>query len=69
MQDELIELQSKWAFQEQTLSELNQALISQQQQIDQLQLQMKLYEDRLRDMENAASVLAGQGQHEKPPHY
>lgn len=69
MQDELIELQSKWAFQEQTLSELNQVLISQQQQIDQLQLQMKLFEDRLRDIENAASVLTGQGQHEKPPHY
>jgi SlyX protein len=69
MQDELIELQSKWAFQEQTLSELNQVLISQQQQIDQLQLQMKLFEDRLRDMESAAPVLTGQGQHEKPPHY
>ena len=36
MQDELIELQSKLAFQEQTLNELNNALVSQQQQIDEL---------------------------------
>jgi SlyX protein len=69
MQDELIELQSKWAFQEQSLAELNQALISQQQQIDQLQLQIKMYEDRLRDIEAASTQLGGQGQHEKPPHY
>ncbi len=66
MQDELIELQSKLAFQEQTLNELNNALVSQQQQIDHLQTQIKLYEDRLSEVEDAAPLA---GQDEKPPHY
>ncbi len=68
MQDELIELQSKLAFQEQALNELNNALVSQQQQIDRLHMQIKSYEDRLSDVEDAAP-LTGQGQDEKPPHY
>jgi SlyX protein len=68
MQDELIELQSKLAFQEQTLNELNNALLSQQQQIDRLHMQIKSYEERLSEVENA-SPSNGQGQDEKPPHY
>ena len=67
MQDELIELQSKLAFQEQTLAELNNALVSQQQQIDRLQIQIRLYEERLNEVETPLST--GQGQDEKPPHY
>lgn len=69
MQDELIELQSKLSFQEQTLFELNSALVSQQQQIDSLQLQIKLLEDRLAEVEGQALPASGEGQHEKPPHY
>lgn len=69
MQEELIELQTKLAFQEQTLAELNNVLISQQQQIDRLQLQIKMYEDRLSEVEESAPLLSGQGQDEKPPHY
>ncbi|PCJ40935.1 MAG: hypothetical protein COA71_10065 [SAR86 cluster bacterium] len=69
MQDEIIELQSKLAFQEQSLTELNNALVSQQQQIDRLQLQLKLYEDKLVDIEGIDSLISGQGQDEKPPHY
>lgn len=66
MQDELIELQSKLTFQEQSLAELNKALVSQQKQINHLQLQIKLYEDRLNEIEDATSLT---GQDEKPPHY
>lgn len=69
MQDELIELQTKLAFQEQTLAELNNALVSQQQQIDRLQIQIKMYEDRLSEVEESAPLSTGQGQDEKPPHY
>ena len=69
MQDELIELQSKLSFQEQTLYELNSALVSQQQQIDSLQLQIKLLEDRLAEVEGQALPLSDEEQHEKPPHY
>lgn len=69
MQDELIELQSKLAFQEQTMTELNSALLSQQQQIDRLELQIKMYAERLSDLEEAAPLVSAQGQDEKPPHY
>jgi SlyX protein len=69
MQDELIELQSKLSFQDQTLFELNSALVSQQQQIDSLQRQIKLLEGRIADLEGQALPSSGEGQHEKPPHY
>ncbi len=69
MQDEIIDIQSKLAFQEQTLTELNNALISQQQQIDRLQLQIKLYEARLSEVEETVPLQSGQKQDEKPPHY
>ncbi len=69
MQDEIIELQSKLSFQEQTINELNNALVSQQQQIDRLELKIQLLEDSLAEVEEQAGPLTGQGQQEKPPHY
>tara|TARA_R110000772_G_scaffold111396_1_gene215229 strand:- start:1400 stop:1600 length:201 start_codon:yes stop_codon:yes gene_type:complete len=66
MQEELIELQSQLAFQEQTITELNEALISQQQQLDRLQKQLAMLMDRLKEVEGAAPDA---GQDEKPPHY
>ncbi|MFL2840445.1 MAG: SlyX family protein [Pseudohongiellaceae bacterium] len=66
MQDGLIELQSKLTFQEQSLAELNKALVSQQKQINHLQLQLKFYEDRLNEIKDATPLT---GQDEKPPHY
>jgi SlyX protein len=69
MQDEIIELQSKLSFQEQTINELNNALVSQQQQIDHLQQKIKLLEDTLTEVDEQAGLLIEQGQHEKPPHY
>ena len=69
MQDEIIELQSKLSFQEQTINELNNALVSQQQQIDRLQLKIQLLQDSLAEVDEQAGSSTGQGQHEKPPHY
>jgi SlyX protein len=66
MQDKLIELQSKLSFQEQSLSELNEALVSQQQQIDRLRLHLQILQDRLQGLEEEEPLQEGQ---EKPPHY
>lgn len=65
MQDKLIELQSKLSFQELSISELNEALISQQQQIDRLRLQLQILQERLEGLEEAEPSQ----QQEKPPHY
>lgn len=67
MSDELIELQTQLAFQEQATAELNQALISQQKQIDLLRLEIKLLKDKLGGLEDR--IETGPLQNEKPPHY
>jgi SlyX protein len=67
MSDELIELQTQLAFQEQTIAELNDVMISQQKQIDLLRLEIKLLKDKLGGLEDR--IETGPPQDEKPPHY
>jgi SlyX protein len=67
MSDELIELQTQLAFQEQTIAELNEVMISQQKQIDLLRLEIKLLKDKLGVLEDR--IETGPSQDEKPPHY
>jgi SlyX protein len=67
MSGDLIELQTQLAFQEQTISELNEALISQQKQIDLLRLEIKLLKEKLGVLEDR--IETGPPQNEKPPHY
>lgn len=67
MSDELIELQTQLAFQEQTIGELNEVLTSQQQQIDLLRLEIKLLKEKLGMLEDR--IETGPSQDEKPPHY
>ncbi len=66
MQETINDLQRKLSFQEHTLSELNEALVNQQQQIDKLNLHLKILQDRLEGLENAVPHTQ---QDEKPPHY
>jgi SlyX protein len=67
MSDELIELQTQLAFQEQTISELNDVMLSQQKQIDLLRLEIKLLKEKLGVLEDR--IETGPPQNEKPPHY
>lgn len=68
--DTLIELQSKLAFQEHTLEELNQVITEQQKQIDRLEQQVLLLRDKCEALEDAQSApQSGAQQQEKPPHY
>lgn len=68
--DLLFDLQTRLAFQDQTVNELNDVVASQQQQIDRLQLQLKSLSDRLNGLEESVDKSTGiKPADEKPPHY
>ena len=68
--DLLVDLQTRLAFQDQTVNELNDVVASQQQQIDRLQLQLKSLSDRLNGLEECVDKSASiKSADEKPPHY
>lgn len=68
MEDErAIEIESKLAHQEHTISALNEALTSQQAQITALEATVRALTERIRAMPDAAS--ASDTADEIPPHY
>lgn len=67
MQQILIELETKIAFQEQTIEDLNQALIQQQFAIDKLQLQVRNLAEKLQGI--SGSNVASRAEETPPPHY
>lgn len=69
--EQLIDLQSRFAFQEDALQALSDIVARQQQQIDQLESALAIYRDRLAEALDAMATMApgaAQG-HEPPPHY
>jgi len=67
MQDRLTELETRVAFQEQTIQELNNVVTRQQAEIDRLS---RGYETlKLELLELAPSLLASRDQDAPPPHY
>ena len=70
MHDRIIELETKFSFQEDTLLELNEVIIRQQRQLDELALKMSRMAAQLEDV--LAQRQDGQPSSvvdEKPPHY
>jgi SlyX protein len=65
--DELVELETKVAYQEDTIQTLNDAVCRQQQQIDKLETKMNLLLEKIREVDEPA--LAGDPNEETPPHY
>lgn len=65
--NEIEELQMKVAFQENTIEELNEALIAQQKQIDALNFKMKHVTNKLKEL--SVSNLVSQQDEPPPPHY
>ncbi|QPG05593.1 SlyX family protein [Salinimonas marina] len=61
------DLQTKVAFQEHTIDELNDALTSQQYQMEKLQVQLKHVLDKVKAME--PDNLAKMSEETPPPHY
>lgn len=67
LQDKLIDLETKLAFQDDTIDQLNQVVTKQQQQIDRLTDQVSLLKQAIAAiMNDPGSSISGQ---EKPPHY
>jgi SlyX protein len=66
--DRLIEIETKLAFQEDTIQALNDVVCRQQNQIEQLEAKLALLIDRFRQLSEEP---AGnhKPQDEKPPHY
>ena len=64
---EIDELQTKLAFQDHTIEELNEALTSQQQQIDKLSFQVRHLMGKIKSM--APSNVAKMSEETPPPHY
>lgn len=67
MQADIEQLQTKIAFQEDTIETLNQALADQQLQIDKLVFQMQHVIDKLTQIQ--PSNIANASEETPPPHY
>ncbi len=69
LQDQLIELQTRVSFQEDTLHQLNEVVAVQDQDIRQLHQQLKALSKRLEDALYAQEQGGGNPVLERPPHY
>lgn len=67
--DELIELQTRLAFQEDTINQLNQVITQQDAAILQLQQQMRLLAHRIDELALEQQISGGETPDERPPHY
>ena len=66
-EERLIELETKFAYQEKSLDELNKVIYSQQKQIDQIEKALKTIVSKVKDSADQSSL--SKDIDEKPPHY
>jgi len=67
MEQQLVDMQTRLAYQEDAIDSLNQTVVDQQQQIDGLQQQIRILREQYLEQSSAhATVDTGS---EKPPHY
>ncbi len=66
LEDLLTDLQTRLAFQDETINELNDVVTDQQQQIDRLREELRIFSDKLKTLEESVDTAP---QDEKPPHY
>ena len=69
LEDELIELQTRIAYQEDTIVQLNSVITKQDADILQLQHQMRLLAKRIDELSFAQADGAEEITNERPPHY
>ena len=67
LEQKKIDLETQLAFQEDTIEALNQALASQQKQLDDVQFKLKHVLDKVKSME--PSNIASASEETPPPHY
>jgi SlyX protein len=66
---DLVEVQTQLAFQEDTMSVLNDAITGQQKEIIVLRRQLEIMKQRLEERGNSADGAPEASVDEKPPHY
>lgn len=67
MDDRLIELESRIAFQDHTLQELNEVIVRQQREIDGLRRELEALRDQFKAL--APALVASRSEETPPPHY
>lgn len=69
--EQLVDLQTRFAFQEDNLQALNDIVTSQQKQIDRLERELQLHREKLTDLMHAMADRgpAAAPADERPPHY
>ena len=67
MENKIIDLQSKLAFQDETINELNVVITDQQNQLDQLREEIRLLGLRIASVAQSSS--ASEEKEPPPPHY
>lgn len=67
LEQRIIELEMKVAFQEKNVDDLNQSLVEQQLIIEKMQLQIRYLASKLKDIQ--PSNIASQAEETPPPHY
>ncbi len=67
--DRIVELESRLAFQEHSLNELNEVVTAQQEQIDALRSALQLLESRLSLLVAQTGEPSAKPEDEIPPHY
>ncbi len=68
IQEEIIELQTRLAFQEDSLNQLNQVVTEQSALIDQLRQQLRALAEKYEDLRDTQRQ-GGAAEQEPPPHY
>ncbi|MFT7470884.1 MAG: SlyX protein [Kiritimatiellia bacterium] len=69
MEEKLIELETKFSYQEDLLSDLNEIVAKQQRQLDELITEMSGIKEQLQDAVERGPAEGQEEQDEKPPHY
>lgn len=67
MQARLIDLESRFAFQEQAIHELSDVIARQQRQIDSLERELDMLKEYVKNI--TPSVMASEAEETPPPHY
>ena len=67
MENRIIDLESKLAFQDETINDLNEVITDQQQQLDQLREEIRLLNLRISSVAENSSV--SEEKDPPPPHY
>lgn len=64
LQNKFIDLETKYAFQEDFISKLQEVVVAQQKTIDKLELEVKMILEKVRDLDNMQEI-----PNRKPPHW